>query len=178
MLSAIADGNPVLILDHRQNFRQKGFVPAHPYRLPFGKGVVRRAGRDVTIAAISSMVMDAYRAAEDIAREGIEAEVIDLRTLRPLDEKIILESVAKTGRLVIADNGWKTCGAAAEIAAVAAEKGFRLLRGPVRRVTCPDLPTPAGCTLEEAFYPGAAEIAAAAREIVRDGGAREERGSA
>ena len=166
MLEAIADNNPVLIIDHRYNFRYKGCVQEQAYRVPFGKGVVRKSGKDVTLVAISYMVPEALKAAEALAEYDIDAEVIDLRTLRPLDETIILASIAKTGRLVVADTGWKTGGVTAEIAALAAEQWFSRLKAPVRRVACPDVPTPAGYTLEEAFYPGAKEIAAAARDVV------------
>jgi pyruvate dehydrogenase E1 component beta subunit len=165
MLSAIADNNPVVIIEHRWNFRHKGLVPKEMYRVPIGKAAVRRTGKDVTVVAVSCMVIEAYKAAEELAKEGIETEVVDARTLRPLDEKTILASVAKTGRVVVADCGWKTGGVTAEIAALIAEKGFSSLKTPVRRVACPDVPTPAGYTLEEAFYVGAKEIAAAVREL-------------
>ncbi|MEW6658111.1 MAG: alpha-ketoacid dehydrogenase subunit beta [Thermodesulfobacteriota bacterium] len=166
MLAAIADGNPVIILEHRFNFKHKGFVPENLYQVPFGKGIVRKEGKDVTLVAISHMATEAFKAAEELAKEGIDAEMIDLRTLRPLDEEIILTSVAKTGRLVIADTGWKTGGVTGEIAALVAEKGFPSLKAPVRRVGSPDVPTPAGYTLERAFYMGMPEILQAARELV------------
>lgn len=167
LLSAIFDGNPVVIIDHRFNFRQKGIVPPSPYRVRLGQGVLRKEGRDVTIAAISHMATEAYRAAEELAEEGIEAEVIDLRSLRPLDEGLILKSVAKTGRLVVADTGWKTGGVTAEVSALIAERGFHHLKAPVMRVACPDLPTPAGYTLEEAYYIGKDDILAAVRAVIR-----------
>lgn len=165
MLSAIADDNPVLIIEHRYNFKYKGFVPEHMYRVPIGKGVIRRPGKDVTLVAISYMAIEAYMASEELAKDGIDAEVIDLRTLRPLDEGIILASIKKTGRVVVADTGWRTGGVCAEIAALVAEKGFAFLKAPVRRVASPDVPTPAGYTLEAAFYPGMLEIVTAAREL-------------
>lgn len=165
MLSAIADNNPVIIIEHRLNFRHKGFVPEAPYRVPIGKGVIRKQGKDITIVSVSYMVTESYRAAEMLAKDGIEAEVIDLRTLRPLDEEIILTSIAKTGFVIVADTGWKTGGVTAEISALIAEKGFAFLKAPVLRVASPDVPTPAGYTLEEAFYPGSKEIIAAAYEI-------------
>lgn len=165
MLSAIGDNNPVIIIEHRLNFRHKGFVPEAPYRVPIGKGVVRKQGKDITIVSVSYMVTESYRAAEMLAKDGIEAEVIDLRTLRPLDEEIILTSIAKTGFVIVADTGWKTGGVTAEISALIAEKGFASLKAPVLRVASPDVPTPAGYTLEEAFYPGSKEIIAAAYEI-------------
>jgi pyruvate/2-oxoglutarate/acetoin dehydrogenase E1 component len=166
MLSAIADEDPVLILDHRYNFRHIGPVPEEMYRIPFGKGVVRRVGRDATVVAISYMVHEAYQAAEALAAEGIEVEVLDPRTLNPLDEELILKSLQKTGRLIVADTGWKTGGAGAEIAALASEKGFAWLRAPVQRVACPDLSTPAGYSLEKAFYPGKAEIMETLRALI------------
>ena len=165
MLTAIADNNPVLIMEHRYNFKHRGLVPEQIYQVPLGKGVVRRPGRDVTIAAVSYMVHEAYQAAEELSAEGIEAEVLDLRSLRPLDEELLLSSLRKTGRLVVADTGWKTGGVTAEVAAVAAEQGFELLRAPVARVACPDLPTPSGYTLERAFYAGKEQIASAARKL-------------
>lgn len=158
MLAAIKDNNPVLIIDHRFNFKQKGIVPEKMYSIPIGKGIVRKKGKDVTVAAISHLVVDAFLAAKELEENGIDVEVIDIRTLRPLDESLILESVSKTGRLVIADTGWKTGGVTAEISAMVTEKAFRFLKSPVLRVACPDVPTPAGFTLEDAFYIGKPEI--------------------
>jgi pyruvate dehydrogenase E1 component beta subunit len=166
MLSAIADNNPVIILEHRFNFKHNGLTPEHVYRVPLGKGVVRRPGRDVTLVASSYMVTESFHAAEKLSMEGIEAEVIDLRTLRPLDEEIILSSVARTGRLVVVDCGWRTAGVAAEIAALVSEKGFSSLKAPIRRITSPDVPTPAGYTLEEGFYFGVKEILSEVRALV------------
>lgn len=166
MLSAIADENPVIIIEYRLNFKHKGMVPAEAYKVPLGKGVIRRPGKDITLVAVSYMVTEAYNAAVQLSGMGIDAEVIDLRSLRPLDEEIILNSVAKTGRLLVADTGWKTAGVTAEIAALVAEKGFQWLRAPISRVGCPDVPTPAGYTLEAAFYPGMAEIMVEAQKLM------------
>jgi len=152
MLAAIKDNNPVLIMDHRFNFKQKGIVPEHMYTIPIGKGIIRRSGKDVTVVAVYHLLIDAFHAAQELAKQGIDVELIDPRTLRPLDEALILESVSKTGKLVIADTGWKTGGVTAEISAVVAEKAFSFLKAPIERVACPDVPTPAGYTLEEAFY--------------------------
>ncbi len=173
MLAAIKDKNPVLILEHRFNFKLIGPVPEKQYTIPIGKGVVRRSGKDLSIVTISQMVHEAYAAAACLAEEGIDAELVDLRSLRPLDEEIILESVARTGRLIVADHGWKTGGITAEISALVAEKGFASLRAPIERVTAPDMPTPAGYTLENAFYAGKEEIIEAARRLVRQGQAIE-----
>ena len=167
MLSAIADQNPVLILDHRLNFNNLGFVPPESYTVPIGKGVIRRKGKDVTIVTVSHLVIDAFNAAQEAAAYGIEAEVIDLRTIRPLDEKIILDSVAKTRRLIIADCGWKTGGITAEIGAMVAEKCFSYLKAPIKRIACPDLPTPAAHNLEKAYYIGKNDIKKALMELTR-----------
>lgn len=165
IISSIADDNPVIILDHRWLFKQQGHVPEGLYSVPLGKGIIRREGTDVTIAALSLMTIEALRAAAKLEKAGISAEVIDLRTLKPLDEEIILNSVKKTGRLIIADTGWKTGGVSAEIAALVSEKGFDFLKKPVRRVACEDVPTPASYVLEEEFYPDAEDIVSAVREL-------------
>jgi len=170
MLSAIADDNPVLIIEHRFNLRVRGPVPEDPYLVPLGKAAVRRSGSDLTIAAASWMVSEACLAADELAREGIQAEVLDLRTLCPLDRDTILGSVRKTGRLVVADTGWKTGGLSAEIASLAVEEALSCLKAPVHRIACPDLPTPAGFTLEQAYYPGKREIADAGRGAMGEKG--------
>ncbi|MBF0120901.1 MAG: alpha-ketoacid dehydrogenase subunit beta [Desulfobacterales bacterium] len=158
MLSAVKDNNPVIIMDHRFNFKQNGIVPDYMYTVPIGKGIIRKNGRDVTVIAVSHLVTDSFYVAQELMSEKIDVEVIDPRTLRPLDEEIILESVAKTGRVVIVDNGWKTAGVTAEISAMIVEKAFKFLKAPIGRVACPDLPTPAGYTLEDAYYIGKPEI--------------------
>jgi acetoin:2,6-dichlorophenolindophenol oxidoreductase subunit beta len=165
-LTAIADGGPVLIFEHRLLLEQTGLVPEKMYSIPFGKGVVRRKGKAATIVGISYMAIEALRAAEKLADEGIDVEVIDLRTIKPLDEEIILNSVKKTGRLLIADTGWKTGGVSAEIAALVAEKGFTYLKKRIARVASPDAPTPAGHILESKFYPGPEDIIKAVKELL------------
>ncbi|HOX21916.1 MAG TPA: alpha-ketoacid dehydrogenase subunit beta [Elusimicrobiales bacterium] len=166
LISAVKDGNPVMFFEHRWLYEFVGYAPQEMYEVPFGQGAVRRAGKDVTIVAVSLMVYEAVKAARQLEKEGIDAEIIDPRTLKPLDEKIILQSLAKTGRLVIADNAAPFNGFAAEVAAVAAEKGFGFLKAPVKRVCLPDTPVPASPTLEQAYYPGAERIAAAVRETL------------
>lgn len=166
IITSIADDNPVIILEHRWLFNQTGYVPEKPYAVPFGKGVVRKAGKDITIVAVSYMVVEALRAADELKKNGIDAEIIDLRTLKPFDEELILNSVKKTGRLIIADTGWQTGGVSAEISAVIAEKGFDWLKKPVRRVACPDVPTPASHVLEEAFYPTHQDVLRYAFELM------------
>jgi pyruvate dehydrogenase E1 component beta subunit len=167
LLSAILDNNPVCVFEHRWLMKKEGVVPEGFYRVPIGKGIVRRAGTDVTIVGASHAIELGMQAATLLAAEGIDVEVIDLRTIKPLDEAIILESLKKTGRLVAVDTGWMMGGVCAEICCLAAEKGFHDLKAPVRRVGLPDIPTPAGFALEQAYYPDAARIADAARALVR-----------
>ena len=155
---AIKDNNPVLILEHRYNFKQKGHVPKHIYSVPIGRGVVRKRGKDITVAALSHLVIEAYYAALELERKGIDVELIDLRSVRPLDEALLFNSVEKTGRLVVADTGWKTGGVTAEVAAAVAEKRFGYLEAPITRVASPDVPAPAGYTLENEFYIGREDI--------------------
>lgn len=167
LVNSILDDNPVIVLEHRWLLKHTGFVPEGLYTIPFGKGVIREKGRDVTIVGVSYMVIESLRAREKLKKEGISVEVIDLRTLKPLDEKIILNSVRKTGRLVIVDTDWKTAGVTSEIAAIVAEKGFQYLSAPIKRVAAPDIPTPAGFVLESEFYPGVEEIINAVKEVLK-----------
>lgn len=165
LISSIIDDSPVLFVEHRWLYKTIGDVPEELYSIPFGKGVVRRPGNDVTIVAVSYMQVEALKAAAKLeAEDKISAEVIDLRTIKPMDEEIIFQSLAKTGRLIVADTGNKTGGVASEIAAVVAEKAFPLLKKPIIRVCCPDAPTPASDVLEKAYYPDSETIR---REAVR-----------
>ncbi len=165
MIAASEDGNPVLCFEHRWLYDFTGYVPAEKYSVPLGKGVIRREGRSVTIVALSLMVYEAVKAARELAAEGIEAEIVDPRTIKPLDEEIILSSVKKTGRLIVADTGSRTGSFASHIASLAAEKAWSDLKAPVRLVCMPDVPVPASPALENAYYRGKAEICAAAREL-------------
>ena len=133
--TAIRDEDPVLIFEDGNLWGQKGEIPDEEYLLPFGQANICHAGSDVTIVAIAARVGESIKAAEALAKEGISAEVIDPRTLVPLDTATILESVAKTGRLLVVDQGHRTCGAAGEIAAMVAEKGFWNLQAPIKRLT-------------------------------------------
>lgn len=166
LLSAIVDNNPVCVFEHRWLMKKDGIVPEGPYRVPIGKGIYRRRGRDLTIVGASHAIELGAQAAALLVSEGIEADVIDLRTIKPLDEEIVLESVHKTGRLVVVDTAWMKGGVCAEIGCLAAEKGFRDLKAPVCRIGLPDVPTPAGFTLEQFYYPDAPRIASAARNLV------------
>jgi len=167
LLSAILDDNPVCVFEHRWLMRKDGVVPEGIYRVPIGKGICRREGRDVTIAGASHAIELGMQAAKMLADEGIDAEVIDLRTIKPMDEAIVLDSLRKTGRIVAVDTAWEKGGVCAEIGCLAAEKGYQYLKAPVARVGLPDIPTPAGFTLEQFYYPDAARIAQAARRVVR-----------
>lgn len=152
LLSSIIDNNPVLFVEHRWLYKTMGSVPETLYSIPFGKGLVRRKGSDITIVAVSYMVIEALKAAEKLQAENIFVEVIDLRTIKPIDEDIIFESLAKTGKLIITDTGCKTGGVASEISALVAEKALHLLKKPIVRVCCPDVPTPASDILEKEYY--------------------------
>jgi len=165
-IASVADNNPVIFIEHRWLYQHKGYVPQDVYAVPFGQGTVKRPGRDITVLAISHMVIESLRAAEQLEKQGISLEVLDPRTVCPFDEEILLKSLAKTGKLIVADVDWKTGGFAAEVVALAAEKGFGYLKKPPVRVCLPDIPTPASYVLEEAFYPGVADIVAAAEHLM------------
>lgn len=153
MITAINDNNPVIIIEHRWLMKRSSAVPNENYAIPFGQGVYRRHGKDMTVVGVSQAIDLALTAANELEKEDIYAEVIDLRTIRPLDEHIILESVAKTGRLMVVDTGWATGGVCAEIGCLVAEKGFSYLKAPVKRVGLPECPSPAGYDLEQLYYP-------------------------
>ena len=166
MIAAIQDPNPVVFIDDRWLYREEGDVPEAVYRVEIGRGVLRREGDAVTIAAISFMAQEAVKAAETLAQEGIDCDVIDLRTAKPIDRDILLGSVKKTGRLLIADGGWKTCGWAAEVSALVSEEAFSFLKAPIRRLTLPDCPAPASAVLEQAYYRTHADIVHGVRDLI------------
>jgi pyruvate/2-oxoglutarate/acetoin dehydrogenase E1 component len=166
LLEAIADDGPVLFFEHLQLYVAKGPVPEEAYHIPLGVAEVRREGSDVTIVAVSLMVDRALEAAELLAAEGISAEVVDPRTLSPLDEDAILESVAKTGAVVIVDESPPRCSISTDIAAMVGEKGFDLLNGPIRRVTAPHAPVPFSPPLERAYVPSVQAIIDAVRLVL------------
>ncbi|MBI2918276.1 MAG: alpha-ketoacid dehydrogenase subunit beta [Chloroflexi bacterium] len=163
--AAIRGDNPVLLLDHRLNYGVKGEVPEEDYTLPFGKAEIKRLGKNVTLVAISHSVHHALAAAEQLAQEGIEAEVVDPRTLVPLDTKTIIDSVVKTGRLVIAEPGWRSNGVGAEIAAIVADQALDCLDAPIKRVAMKGVPVPFDVPLMEAVAPNAEDIAEAVRSL-------------
>jgi 2-oxoisovalerate dehydrogenase E1 component beta subunit len=166
--SAIRDNNPVLFFEHKFLYRRiKEDIPAGDYTVPIGKAVVRREGRDLTIVSYAAMAHVSLEAAAQLAKEGIDAEVIDLRTLLPLDRETILGSLKKTNKLLIVHEDTRTGGIAGEIAAVVCEGAFEDLDGPITRVTGLDTPVPYSPPLEEKFLPNAEKVAAAARELAK-----------
>lgn len=166
LMAAIDDPNPVIMIEHRLLYYLEGDVPDAPYCLEIGPAVVRREGTDVTVVAHSYMAVEALQAAAFLAEHGVEAEVVDPVSLVPLDRATILESVRKTGRLVVVDTSWPTCGVSAEIAALAAEEAHGALRAPVRRLGNLPVTCPVSKPLEEAFYPNARKIARAVFDVL------------
>jgi acetoin:2,6-dichlorophenolindophenol oxidoreductase subunit beta len=164
--SAIRCDDPVLFVEHQDLYKLKGPVPEGDYTIPFGKAEVRREGKDLTIVATLNMVAKALEAARKLAEEGIEAEVIDPRTLVPLDKETILASVRRTGRLVTVSEAPRTCGDGAEIAAIVCEEAFASLKAPVKRVAALDVPIPFNRNLERSVLPQVDDIVEAVRSIV------------
>jgi pyruvate/2-oxoglutarate/acetoin dehydrogenase E1 component len=162
---AIRDDNPVIFIEHKSLYMNKGEVPEEEYLIPFGKADVKRKGSDVTIVATSRMVQFALQAAIELAKDGIEAEVIDPRTLVPLDEETILESVARTSRLVVAHEAVERCGWGAEIVALVAEKALGYLDAPVRRVAAKNSPIGMAPTFEKFIIPGSQDIIRVVKEL-------------
>jgi len=166
MIEAIKNDNPVIFVEHKKLYVEKGDVPAEGYTIPFGKAEIKREGSDLTIVATHAMVMRSLRAAEEAAKEGIDVEVVDPRTLTPFDKVTILKSVKKTGRLLVADEGHKTCGVAAEISAMVAEEGIFDLKAPVVRVCSPDTPVPFSPPLEQAYIPDVKDLLPALKRLM------------
>ena len=177
LVAALEDPGPVLYIDDRWLYGEIGPVPEETYTVAIGQAALRRTGTDITLIGISWMAAEATRAAELLAGDGVDAEVIDLRSLKPWDRQMVAASVRKTGLAVVADSGWRTAGAAAEIAAEISEMAFSELRAPIGRVTLPDVPAPASRAEEKCYYPGTAQIVAAAWDALeRTGRNRPESG--
>lgn len=166
LTEAIHNDNPVIFVEHKRLYISKGEVPEESYRIPFGVADIKRAGEDITIVATHAMVGASLEAAEIAAQEGISVEVIDPRTLAPLDKDTLLSSIRKTGRLIVADEDNKTCGFAGEIAAIAAEEAIEYLKAPVIRNTSPDVPVPFSPPLEKSFMFGKDEILESIRTVI------------
>jgi len=166
MISAIKDDNPVVYIDDRWLHNLEGEVPEEMYEVPIGKAIIRKEGKDVTLVACSYMAYLAERAAEELASKGIEVEVVDLRTIKPFDKGLLITSVRKTGRLVVADGGWRSFGVAAEIVATVFEDAFSYMKAPPTRVALPDVPAPASSLLENLYYPSEKDIIEAVQGVM------------
>lgn len=167
MIQAVRDNDPVIFFEHKVMYDDvKDDVPEEPYAIPFGEANIVREGGDCTIVAIARMVHIAKQAADTLASEGIECEIVDPRTISPLDEDTILESVEETGRLVVVDEAYPRCNMATDISAIVAQKGFRHLKAPIEMVSPPHVPVPFAPELEQAFIPNAEKIADAVRRAV------------
>ena len=164
--TAIRDENPVLFFTDMTLGYEKGEVADEERLIPLGQACIRRTGRDVTIVSYSKTAQTCVRAAQKLEGMNVSAEVIDLRTIKPLDEDTILASVRKTGRLLVVHEASGTCGVGAEVAAIVAEKAFRALKAPVARLTGPDTPAPASHVLEQAFMPQTETIVNAVRKLL------------
>lgn len=173
LAASILSDNPVLFLEHKGLYGMKGEVPEALYTLPLGRAQVAREGRDVTVVATMKMVVEALAAAESLAQEGLQVEVVDLRTLRPWDKAAVLASVRKTRRAVVAMEAPRMGGPAAEISATLAEELFDTLLAPVQRLGAQDAPIPMAPALEQALLPGQKEIVAAVRAVMARAGAQE-----
>ena len=166
MAAAIQDDDPVIFIEHRWIYGVSGPVPEELFTVPLGKANVAREGDDVSIVASSFMTLESLRAADMLKELGVSAEVVDLRTIRPLDTETVNSSVRKTGRVVAVDNSWKQGGVAGEILAAVAEECFSSLNAPPQRVAQPDSPSPSTPALANVFYPRAMEIARTALETL------------
>lgn len=170
LVSAIRDNNPVIFMEHKLLYRTKGLVSEDMYTIPIGQAEVKREGRDLTILAYSIMVPRALEAAEELAAEGIEPEVVDVRTLKPLDKETIVQSISKTGRVLIVHEAPQTGGFGGELAAVVADsEAFDFLDAPIRRLGGRDIPIPYNRTLERATVPQVENIVEAARTLAQEG---------
>lgn len=166
LISSIKDENPIVFIDDRWLYRSQDEVPAEMYEIPIGKGILRNEGNDVTLVSFSYMAVESQKAVDELNKEAINVDFIDLRTIKPIDEEIIINSVKKTGKLVIADGSWKTGSVAAEIAAIVFEKAFEYMKAPVKRVCLPDVPAPASGSLESVYYKTKEDIIKAIKEIL------------
>ena len=166
MIEAIRDPNPVVFIDDRWLHNFEDVVPEEIYGVEIGKGVVRKEGKDITVVATSFMAHESMKAVQELEKEGIDVEFIDPRTVKPIDQDLILKSVMKTGRLLVVDGGWKTCGLAAEISAMVSESVFEYLKAPIKRLTLPDCPAPASAELEKEFYKYSGDVVDAVKQMM------------
>jgi len=166
LIAAVQDDNPVLYIDDRWLYDVTDDVPEEMYTVPIGAAAVRRRGRDVTIVATSYMAAEAMKALTTLEAHGLDPELIDLRSIKPWDREAVFASVARTGRLVVADAGWQTAGVAAEIVAAVACEIFDVLKAPAVRVCLPDIPAPVSRPIETAYYVGADDLVTAVEKTI------------
>ena len=167
LIASIEDNNPVIFVEHRWLSNQLGHVPEEYYSLPIGKANVMRSGNDVTVVASMDTAIESIYVAEKLKRQNVSVEVINICSIKPLDEDTILRSVAKTGHLLILDSSWCSFGVSAEIAAIIAEKGFDLLKAKIKRLGLPDVPTPTSPGLSKYYYVNEAAICKAISELLK-----------
>jgi pyruvate/2-oxoglutarate/acetoin dehydrogenase E1 component len=165
LISAIRDNDPVIFCEHKKLYQLEGEVPEESYTIPFGEAAIVRDGADVTIITLSEMVHESLKAAEQLATEGVNCEVIDLRTTSPLDEETLLDCVEQTGRVVVVDEANPRCSMATDISAMIAQKAFSALKAPIRMVTAPHTPVPFSDNLEDLYKPNAENIISTVREV-------------
>ncbi|MDX1581925.1 MAG: transketolase C-terminal domain-containing protein, partial [Alphaproteobacteria bacterium] len=166
LIQAIRDDDPVIFCEHKGLLGTEGEVPEEPYTIPFGEARIAREGSDITLVSMSRMVLMCEAAAEALAKDGIEAEVVDIRTTSPLDRQSIIESVKKTGRLIVVDEANPMCSMASEISSMVAESAFDYLDAPIRKITAPHTPVPASPALEALYLPTPEKIEAVARDLL------------
>jgi len=168
LLAAIEDDDPVIFFEDKTLYNMKGEVPEGYYTIPLGKADIKREGSDVTIVAIGKQVHTALAAAKQLSKKGLEVEVIDPRSLSPLDEDTILSSVEKTNRLIVIDEANPRCSIATDIAAIVADKGFDLLDAPIKRITAPHTPVPFSPPLEKLYLPTPEKVIETVSEMIGD----------
>ena len=166
MKAAIRDNDPVIFMESEQMYGDKGEVPESEYILPLGVADIKREGKDVTIVSFGKIIKEAYKAADELAEEGIEAEVIDLRTVRPIDFDAILTSVRKTNRLVVLEEAWPLASISSEIAYKVQKDAFDDLDAPVKRVTALDTPMAYAPTLVDAYLPNKDKVVKAVKQVM------------
>jgi pyruvate/2-oxoglutarate/acetoin dehydrogenase E1 component len=166
LIASIRDNNPVIFLEHRWLYNLTSHVPEESYEIPLGKARIVTEGKDITVVTSSHMTVEAIKASSDLEKEGIHCEILDLRSIRPLDKESILSSVRKTGRLLVLDSGWTSFGISAEIMAMVCENEFKHLKCSPQRIALPDIPTPTSHALAQDYYPTSFEISDACRSLM------------
>jgi len=167
LIQAIRDNDPVIFLEHKNLYPDEADVPEEPYAIPFGEANICREGKDVTIVTYGQMVKRSLDAAQTLAKNGIEAEVVDLRSISPIDIDTVIESVENTGRLLCVDEANPRCSIASDVSASVAEEAFSALKGPIKMVTAPHSPVPFSPSLEEAYVPSSSEIVNVATSMMK-----------